>query len=180
MKLIRIKHYVDNSYERRPSFVLTMSDGRDYISNGGLFLQDTPEARERLIRLGYRATLWELFGAPSIEVDQLTNGRFMFAGCEFLTEAPRKLSGLVDGRYMFYFCELLTRAPRQLPALRLGMGMFYYCTSLIVAPQEMPVLVDGRCMLEGCKSLEKGPRKMPALNNRWGMFEGCTSLFPHA
>ena len=49
MKLIKILHYVENSFGGKPSFVILMSDGKEYISNGCVWKENTKENVAELI-----------------------------------------------------------------------------------------------------------------------------------
>ena len=49
MKFVKILHYVESSFEGKPSFVLEMSDGKEYISNGCVWKENTQANLHKLI-----------------------------------------------------------------------------------------------------------------------------------
>ncbi len=111
LQFVSITHYVQNSFEGRPSFVIEMSDGKDYISNGCVFVENTEENRDKLIKgFDCGAELIALFNADGIAIEELEDGRYMFSGCENLAEFKADMPILEDGLGMFNGCEKLTKA----------------------------------------------------------------------
>ncbi|HHL35197.1 MAG TPA: hypothetical protein ENJ30_12610 [Desulfobulbaceae bacterium] len=148
MRPVEIVHYVERSYEGKPSFVILMSDGKEYVSNGCVFLENTWEKRARLISwYDCEVELRKLLKIPGIGWDELVNGQYMFRGCKALTE------------------------PAITPKLENGANMYYGCSSL-KEPAITPELVNGDCMYYGCKSL-KEPAITPKLVNGFNMYDGC-------
>jgi len=108
MHLIEIKHYVANSLYQRPSFVLAMSDGKDYISNGCVFVVATDENMATLVRrYDCKKHIDELFASSSIEISAVTDASYMFWGCKTLTTFNSDMPAVIYANYMFDGCELL-------------------------------------------------------------------------
>ena len=154
MKFVKILNYVENSYEGSPSFVILMSDGKEYISNGCVFIEKTQKNITKLIILHEcEKELDELFESPGIEINELVDAGGMFRGCESLTEFTHDMPNLVNGTLMFSRCETLTTFTSDLPNLVNGTSMFAYCTSLTKFSSELPKLKMGLWMFDGCTSL---------------------------
>ena len=131
MELIQIKHYVENSFEGKPSFVLAMPDGKDYVSNGCVFVEATEENLANL-RSEYDCAeyLEELFKSDSIALKDVTDARCMFDGCKSLTSFSAEMPSVTDARCMFDGCESLTSFSAEMPSVTYARCMFYGCKSL--------------------------------------------------
>jgi len=101
MKFIKITHYVEKSYEDKPSFVILMSDDKEYISNGCVFVENTPENINELIET-YDCEYFidELMNTAPIEMKDVVDARHMFNNSQ-LTKFDSDMSSVVDARHMF-------------------------------------------------------------------------------
>ena len=154
MKFVKILNYVENSYEGSPSFVILMSDGKEYISNGCVFIEKTLDNIDFLIEeYDCESSLDELFEAPGIDISELVDGRGMFWGCSELTEFNHDLPNLTYGYGMFECCYKLTEFTSNMPYLIDGRWMFYACIELSKFTSDLPNLKNGNCMFNGCKKL---------------------------
>jgi len=130
MKLEKILHYVEKSYFRRPSFILLMSDGKEYISNGCQFVENTDENREILIEeYDCERHLLDLLAADSIEMKDVTNARCMFWGSD-ITEFKEDMSSVKNSRDMFCCCAFLTEFSADMSSVTDDTDMFWGCESL--------------------------------------------------
>jgi hypothetical protein len=96
MKFARIKKYIKESYDDKPSFVIELDDNgviREYISNGCQFRENTEENIEYLIdEFDCEVKLEELLNSEDLEdYDDITDCRFMLHGCSSLTELDLSL-----------------------------------------------------------------------------------------
>ena len=131
MKFIKIVNYVEDSYEGKPSFVLLMSDNKEYISNGCVFVENTDANIKELIEeFDCKSMLEELFNSPSIDISSVTDSRSMFEGCTSLVEFSSDLSSVTNSSYMFCGCTSLVEFSGDLSAVTDSNHMFYGCTSL--------------------------------------------------
>jgi hypothetical protein len=141
---IKVLHYVEKSFDNKPSFIIEMSDG-EYISNGCLFAKNTKEIKAYLMsEYVCKEELNELLNAPPIEMKDLVNGNYMFDGCYALTEWTEALPQLENGDCMFYHARL-TKWNVELPELVNGDSMFYKST-FINWTTELPKLKEGDCL----------------------------------
>jgi hypothetical protein len=106
-KFIGIKHYVEKSFRDVPSFVIEMDDGKEYLSNKSFFEENTHDNRIKLINYrpftidGALNTIYDeeehdelesaewmdiLLSSPSIDINYLVDGTYMFCGCSNLEE----------------------------------------------------------------------------------------------
>lgn len=110
MKLVEIKHYVPKSFEGKPSFVLLMSDGVEYISNGCVFVKNTQENVDGLI-LKHNCKHWldELFQSDGCDMKSVVDASYMFQNCESLETFDGDMPSVTDARYMFYGCKSLKK-----------------------------------------------------------------------
>ena len=147
MKFVSILHYVEMSYGGKPSFVILMSDGKEYISNGCVFVENNQENIDQLIqKYSCKSFLDELFDSPPLPIEELVDGRSMFRGCKSLTEFNIDLPNLVNGQGMFFCCKSLTDFNSDLPNLVDGSYMFCGCDSLTEFNVDLPNLEDDRAM----------------------------------
>ena len=111
MKFKKLIKYVEDSYSSKPSFLILMSDGKEYISNGCVFKENTPENIATLVeQFECEEHIDRLLNAPdNPDVGRIKNLRSMFQGCEGLTEFTADLSSLTDGLWMFQGCKNLSR-----------------------------------------------------------------------
>ena len=101
MKLVKIKHYVESSFEGKPSFVLEMSDGKEYISNGCVWKENTQANIDDLINQhDCKADLDELFASKSIEMGEVTDAHGMFSHSQ-LTKFSSKMPKVTYAYEMF-------------------------------------------------------------------------------
>jgi len=163
VKFVKIKNYVEQSFGGRPSFLLEMSDGKDYISNGCVFIEDTQRNRYRLIS-GYDcgSDLYHLLSAPGIEIQDLVNADHMFRGCTGLTEFNIDLPRLESANGMFCYCKSLTGFDSEMPRLKSAKYMFYGCASLTESDSDLPMLEDATGMLKACAGLTEFNSDLPA------------------
>ena len=184
MKFKTVTHYVEKSFEDKPSFVIVLEDldtGKEisYISNGCQFVENTEENVGMLVEeYDCKVYLEELFDNKSkIEnLDSIVNGSCMFSGCTNLTQFTSDLPNLVNGYYMFEGCTDLTQFTLELPNLVNGSCMFYGCTNLTQFTSDLPKLVNGMFMFEGCTNLTQFTSDLPKLVDGRFMFYGCTNL----
>ena len=79
MKLLKILHYVESSFDYLPSFVLLMSDNKEYISNGCVFIENNEDNIKYLIDEYYcKEHLEELFASDSREMSEITDADVFF------------------------------------------------------------------------------------------------------
>lgn len=131
----KITHYVEKSFEGKPSFIVVLEDEKgvetSYISNGCTFEENTEKNRDKLIeKYNCKEQLEELLNSELDDYSKIINGRFMFYGCKSLTTFNVELPKLVDGEYMFGDCTSLTEFSVELPKLEDGRYMFRGCESL--------------------------------------------------
>lgn len=109
MKFEKILHYVECSYEDKPSFILLMSDGKEYISNGCVFIENTTENRCLLIDdYDCESELFELIESGPIEIKDVTDSRYMFS-CSQITKFSSDMSSVTDSSYMFHVSPYKTK-----------------------------------------------------------------------
>jgi len=126
MGLLGIKHFLDYGPWQKdwPTFMLEMSDGNEYLSHMMAFqLKDLETQRTHFTK----EFIDSLIASPAVEISDLVDGRYMFAGAG----------------------HLLTEAPRELPALKYGFRMFYGCVNLKNRPN-MPSLIESPYTFEDC------------------------------
>lgn len=106
MKFVKIKNYVEKSFEDKPSFIIEMSDGLEYISNGCEFAERTDENIELLIvRYKCGKKLDELLAAAAIEMCDVVDASYMFWDAP-ITEFSGDMSNVVDARCMFSYSQI--------------------------------------------------------------------------
>ncbi len=109
MKFIKCTHYVESSFEGKPSFILLMDDEgveKSFISNGCQFVEDTEYNRNILVnKYDCLEYLEELNKSSLDNHNSLTNGDHMFDGCN-LTSFDVELPNLTKGICMFDDCSL--------------------------------------------------------------------------
>ena len=131
MKFIKLLKYVECSFEDKPSFVILMSDDKEYISNGCVFVENTQKNINSLIRIyDCKSYLEELFNSKEIDISEISNARYMFSGCISLTSFSSKLPLVTDARSMFYDCRELTSFSSELPMVTDDRYMFVGCKAL--------------------------------------------------
>jgi hypothetical protein len=153
MKFIKCTHYVESSFEGKPSFILLMKyQGieKTFISNGCQFVEDTEKNRNILIdKYDCIDYLKELDKSPLATHSKITNGSYMFEGCN-LTSFDVELPNLINGSCMFYDCNL-TSFDAELPNLTNGFCMFKemeiweYLVETNVATEDELQLVTNIC-----------------------------------
>ena len=131
MKLVEIKHYVPKSFGDRPSFVLLMSDNKEYISNGCVFVENTQENVDGLI-VGYDCQHWldELFQSDGCDMSSVVDASYMFCNCKSLKTFSGDMKSVVNASFMFYNCKSLETFSGDMPSVVNASCMFYGCTSL--------------------------------------------------
>lgn len=141
MKFVKIMNYVKYSFEGKPSFVLLMSDGKEYISNGCVFVEKAQKNIDKIIKkYDCGNYLDELFEEPSIDISELVDGYGMFWGCKELSEFTHDMPNLENGEWMFFECSKLTKFTSELTKLEYGNGMFIDCTQLTEFTRDFPNL----------------------------------------
>lgn len=195
MELLEIKHYVEDSFNNSPSYIMKMSDDNDYISNNYHFCELTEDKIAWFIKVyDCEKEMNKLFQSPSISTNELVNGSYMFDGCKNLSSVEyfpiledgfrmfRKCKNIInvgdfpslrDGNRMFYGCENLSNIGN-FPSLKNGMYMFDGCENLINVTN-FPILVDGHNMFTRCVNLVS-VGIFPSLKDGFRMFDGCKSL----
>lgn len=155
MKPIEIRHHLAGTSYRPPTFIILMSDGKEYISCETYFLENTPENQDKLINVAYALTKSEmesLLQSPMLADKDLVDGRYMFAGCTSLTEAPY-YPNLKFGQCMYKDCVSLV-ASGCYPSLTHAHRMYYGCSE-ISSVGYYPDLIDHSCMYEDCPLIEE-------------------------
>ena len=101
LTLKKIHYYVEKSFQDKPSFVIEMTNNKQYISNGCVWLENTQENRDYLIdKYGCQYYLDELFNSPSIDMSSVTNAYCMFYNSK-LKSFNADMSSVTDARFMF-------------------------------------------------------------------------------
>lgn len=156
MKFIAIKKYVPDYHEGWPAFVISMSDGKDYLSLEKYWSEDTDENAFILTQ------------------------RFMLKDClrGLYSSEPILISDLVDGSGMFRGCDALTSFDSDLSSMSFGHGMFQGCAKLTSFDSALSKLFDGRDMFYGCSALVDFNSDLSSLVLHEGMFDGCDALNP--
>ena len=100
MKFVKLLKYVEKSYGDNPSFLIIMSDRKEYISNGCQFVENTEENIIKLI-LEYDCATYikELFNSECEGIECVTDALYMFCGCTDLTDFEVDLPNLVLPKY---------------------------------------------------------------------------------
>lgn len=154
MKFVKVTHYVGYSYDREPSFIIRMSDGNSYISNGCQFVRDTVENRDMLIKqyncLEY---LTELDNSPIDSHDLIESADYMMKGCEDLTDFEFVAPNLKSANFMLYWCEALASFELYAPNLKSANWMMTRCENLTKFKLDAPNLKSANWMMDGCKAL---------------------------
>ncbi|QXN60090.1 hypothetical protein KUA24_23 [Vibrio phage HNL01] len=182
MKFKTITHYVEKSFEDKPSFIIEMEDtltGKvsSYISNGCQFVENTKDNIKTLIKLyNCEEFLNELFQSELESLEQVVNGSYMFYGCINLETFNIELPNLTKGSHMFRGCTNLKTFNIELPNLTKGSHMFRGCTNLKTFNIKLPNLTNGFMMFEDCTNLETFTTELPNLTRSFYMFRGCTNL----
>lgn len=154
MKFVKLLKYVEKSYGGTPSFLILMSDNKEYISNGCTFIENTQENRDYLVnKFDCSIHLDKLLNAKDASLEDVVDGRYMFWGCENLVVFEGDMPNLKNGRYMFWKCKNLVEFKGNISNLLNGHCMFNGCESLVEFKRDLPNLEDGDCMFYGCKSL---------------------------
>ena len=103
---MKILNYVEVSFEGKPSFIILMDDGLEYISNGCVFVGNTEKNLSNLCKkYACEAYISELRNAPSIEFKNLTNASYMFSHSN-LTDFSSDMSNITNASYMFSHSSL--------------------------------------------------------------------------
>jgi hypothetical protein len=161
MKFKTVTHYVEKSFEDKPSFIIVLEDlktGKEisYISNGCQFVEQTEgNINELISEYDCEEYLKELLDSKITDLSVITDGYYMFFGCTNLQQFTVELPNLTDGCGMFEGCTNLQQFTVELPNLTDGCGMFEGCTNLQQFTVELPNLTDGSFMFVGCNNLQK-------------------------
>lgn len=124
MKFIKILHYVEKSFENKPSFVILMSDGKEYISNGCVWVPNIKEYVAELIAFyNCKEYLEELFKSAPIDMSNVINANYMFAGSN-LTKFDSDMSSVTYARCMFADSKL-TEFNSDMGSVTNDFAMFY-------------------------------------------------------
>lgn len=108
-------------------------------------------------------------------LNNLVNGEYMF-GMTNLSSFYYQLPALTNGRYMFYGCNLFTGFYHDLPSLTHGNSMFSECTGLIQFSNNLSNLIDGGTMFYECSALKSFTSELNNLLYARYMFGGCKNL----
>lgn len=155
MKFVKLLKYVEKSFEDSPSFLILMSDNREYISNRSTFIENTPENRDYLMSSCYWGEEVNiLLNSKDASLEDVVNGRCMFYGCKNLVEFKGDLPNLKSGGSMFYGCENLVSFKSNMPNLEFGGWMFYGCENLMVFEWNKPNMKYRYRMFNGCDKLK--------------------------
>ena len=161
MRFKTVTHYVEKSYQGRPSFIVVLEDiatgiETSYISSGCDFVENTEVNIEALVsEYDCKEALDLLLNSPITSLKSITNGRSMFRGCDSLTEFKADLSSLTNGSSMFSYCDSLTEFEADLSSLTNGSSMFRGCDSLTEFEADLSSLTNGTCMFKNCDSLNR-------------------------
>lgn len=106
MKFVKVLAYIEKSFKGKPSFLILMSDGKEYISNGCKFLENTQRNRDSLVESYDCAEELHLLLQESCEdFKRVTNTSCMFYGCPDIEEFEEDLEHVIYDRWMFRFCK---------------------------------------------------------------------------
>lgn len=155
MELTQILKYVAVSYNEKPSFLLLMGDGKEYISNGCEFVENTEENRNYLIdEYHCSSEITELLGSPVLsDYTSITDVRYMFDGSDAVTSVTLNLPNATLAQRMFHACSTLTTANITAPSLINALAMFYQCTNLSSVTLDAPNIIYSSWMYYQCTSL---------------------------
>ncbi len=107
MKFVKVMAYIEKSFKGKPSFLILMSDGKEYISNGCKFLENTEGNRNALVEdyncAGELHVLLQEQG--HVDFKRITNTMCMFYGCPNIEEFEEDLGHVTYDRWMFRFCK---------------------------------------------------------------------------
>ena len=132
MQLLQIKHYVANSFDGKPSFVLEMSDNKTYISNGCVFAELTESNIDILIKThNCKQYIDKLLASPSVEMKDVTDAGYMFDGCKALTAFNSDMSSVTNASCMFNGCKALTTFNSDMSSVTDANFMFNGCEALV-------------------------------------------------
>lgn len=120
------------------------------------------------------------YEASSVSADadasSITNGSYMFYGCDGLTSWNVAIPNLTNGSYMFNDCNGLTSWTVNLPNLTNGNSMFAKCTNLTSWTVNLPNLTNGYSMFNTCNGLTSWTVDLPNLTDGAYMFYYCKGL----
>jgi hypothetical protein len=130
-----------------------MSDGKEYISNGCTFVENTNENRITLRRV-YRCSrhLKELLKSSELDIAKVVDVTGMFWGSD-ITEFDSDLSSVVYAKSMFSWCGGLTRFSSDMPKLYVASFMFYDCIELSELNSVLNKGMIRHLMFSGCHKL---------------------------
>ena len=108
MEFIKLLKYVRKSFHGKPSFLVLMGDDKEYISNGCVFAENTPENREKLIaKYDCKKYINDLLAAKDSDMSEVTyddNWRLYISLAAFNVSLSNGTAGY-DG---FTFARILT------------------------------------------------------------------------
>ncbi len=106
MKFVKVLSYIEKSFKGKPSFLILMSDGKEYISNGCKFLENTQGNRDSLVEsYSCAEELYVLLEGSCVDFKSITNTFCMFYGCPDIEEFEEDLGHVTYDRWMFRFCK---------------------------------------------------------------------------
>ncbi len=177
MNLVKVLKYVETSFEGKPSFKLLMSDGKIYISNGCVFIEDTEENRLSLIeKFNCEKYLVELDNSELVGFESVTNTSYMFYGCTNLTSFDSGMSDVTNASYMFYGCTNLTSFDSDMSSVADASGVFYGCTNLTSFNSDISNVTSASYMFRGCTNLTSFNSDISNVTYTSYMFDGCNKL----
>jgi len=154
MKFEKIVNYVESSFGDKPSFVLLMSNGREYISNGCVFVENTEDNIDELNKIfECKEFIDELLDAPGCSIYDIADARYMFRGCGSITEFNEDMPNTIAATGMFIDCYSLQRINSSMPNVMDVNNMCTRCRSLYEFNGAVPKAVYARDMFEGCDEL---------------------------
>jgi len=151
MKFKTVTHYVENSFEGKPSFIVVLEDlntgeEKSYISNGCVFVENTLENVETLLyEYDCFYDLDELFNSEIDSLDVIRYGEHMLRNSN-VTHFETDMPNLVMGRYMFARSEI-THFTANMPNLVNTYRMFTN-SNLTHFKADMPSLKYDRYMFD--------------------------------
>lgn len=167
-----------NLFGNKPSFLLLMSDGKEYISCGCVFEEYTKENIEDLVQsFGCKEKIWELIKSSVLEnYDSIINASYMFHRCESLTKVVLTLPNTKIALGMFKNCEKLNDVVLQTPNLEKATAMFYSCVDLTEIYLKTLRLENARSMFAWCDKLKKVTVGILHFCHGKHTFQGCFLL----
>jgi len=149
MKLKEVVHYLQRSpIKGLPLFILLMDDGKEYISVGDAFIENTKPNRDKIF--------------PSTD-DKAS----------MLSYTDYDIGEIVDAGYMFCGCDSITEFDIDMPNVICTDGMFAGCSLLRSFESRMPNVISCSFMFDGCSALETFISNINNVRGARATFRGC-------